>query len=98
MNFLDSYTRRPLSKAPEHKKEQRIFGKDITNIVQDKPKVNQSFQQKPTNNQEKVETRTRSKSIVPVEPPKQKDVVYQYEAEIINTMLTDNVTFISFRI
>lgn len=65
MNFLDNLLRRPLSKAPDHKKDQRVFGRDITNVVENKPKVNQSFQHKSSMNNEKIETRLRSKSITP---------------------------------
>jgi hypothetical protein len=50
MNYLDNVSRRPLSKAPEHKKDQRVFGRDITNVAQNKAKVNQSFQSKPSMN------------------------------------------------
>ena len=47
MNYLDSsslLTRRPLSRAPDLKKE-RIFGANITNALPDRSKLNQSSQQ-----------------------------------------------------
>lgn len=79
MNYLDSATlgnRRPTSRLPEPKKD-RIFGKDLTNVITDRNKLNQSIQQ---NHEkfEKPEVRAKSKSFAVQDPTPARDVAYEY--------------------
>lgn len=76
MNYLDSgnlMNRRPSSKLPDSKKE-RFFGRDISNVITDRIKPNQTLTN--MDKTEKQDVRTKSKSFAVTEAVPARDVVY----------------------